>query len=94
MLKRRKSRKPKVASRGLNDSRTYALYRAGLNLLADNDFDEVSISQIAKEAECSVGAFYERFLTKDAYLIFLIRNSFRTQINRLENRLPKIANRK
>lgn len=94
MPKRRKSVRPKVASRGLNDSRTHALYRAGLHFLAESDCDAVSIARIAKAAECSVGAFYERFRDKNAYLIFLIRNSFRAKINRLENTLPEIARKK
>jgi len=94
MSKRRKSRKPKVASRGLNDSRTHALYRAGLHFLAESDCDAVSIARIAKAAECSVGAFYERFLDKNAFLLFLIRNSFRTKTNNLENSLPEIAHKK
>ncbi len=94
MAIRRKPRKPKVAARGLNDSRTHALYRAGLQFLAESDCDEVSIARITKAAECSVGAFYERFADKNAYLVFLIRNSFRTKINRLENTLPEITRRK
>ncbi len=94
MLKRRKSKKPKVASRGLNDSRTHSLYQAGLQFLAESDCDAVSIARIAKAAECSVGAFYERFPDKNAYLIFLIRNTFRAKINSLENTLPEIARKK
>ena len=94
MLKRRKTKKPKVASRGLNDSRTYALYRAGVHFLAESDCDAVSIARIAKAAEFSVGAFYERFPDKNAYLIFLIRNGLRTRINNLENNLPEIARNK
>ncbi|WP_395072912.1 TetR/AcrR family transcriptional regulator [Hyphococcus sp.] len=94
MSKRRKSVRPKVASRGLNDSRTHALYRAGLHFLAESDCDAVSIARIAKAAECSVGAFYERFPDKNAYLIFLIRNALRTRISNLENNLPEIARKK
>ena len=94
MLKRRKSQKTRVASRGMNNSRTHALYRAGLHFLAESDCDAVSIARIAKAAECSVGAFYGRFPDKNAYLIFLIRNTFRTKINRLENTLPEIARKK
>jgi AcrR family transcriptional regulator len=86
-------RKPKAALGSLNNSRTYALYRAGLRLLTDNDCDAVSVAQIAKAAECSVGAFYERFPDKNAYLIFLIRNFFRTEINRLEQGLPECISR-
>ncbi|WP_411820853.1 TetR/AcrR family transcriptional regulator [Hyphococcus formosus] len=94
MLKSRKTKKPKVFSRGLSDSRTHALYQAGLKFFSKSDFDTVSIAMIAKVAECSVGAFYERFPNKNAYLIFLIRNTFRTKINSLENNLPKIAHKK
>jgi AcrR family transcriptional regulator len=93
MRKRRKARKPKAALGSLNNSRTYALYRAGLRLLTDNDCDAVSVAQIAKAAECSVGAFYERFPDKNAYLIFLIRSFFRTEINWLEEGLPESISR-
>jgi len=63
-------------------------------LAAESDCDAVSIARIAKAAECSVGAFYERFLDKNAFLLFLIRNSFRTKTNNLENSLPEIAHKK
>jgi len=93
MRRRLKAQKPKAALSSLNNSRTFALYRVGLQLLAENDCDAVSVAHIAKLAECSVGAFYERFPDKNTYLIFLIRNSFHTELNKLKNELPAIASR-
>jgi AcrR family transcriptional regulator len=90
---RKKDRKPKPSLGSLSNSRTYALYRAGLRLLADSDCDEVSVAQITRAAECSVGAFYERFSDKNSYLIFLIRSHFQTKTNILKTELPNIANR-
>ncbi|PHS22442.1 MAG: hypothetical protein COA84_12735 [Robiginitomaculum sp.] len=90
---KKKDRKPKPSLGSLNNRRTYALYRAGLNLLADNDCDEVSVAQITRAAECSVGAFYERFPDKNSYLIFLIKSHFQTKTKILKTELPNIADR-
>ena len=43
------------------------LLAAGRELLNDGAFEETSIAQIAAEAGCSVGAFYQRFPDKDAF---------------------------
>ncbi len=94
MKKRSALRRTTVASAGLNNGRTYALYRAGRELLASNDFDNVSIARIAALAECSVGAFYERFPDKSSYMIFLIRHEFRTKKKRLENKIGKTSCKK
>jgi len=69
-----RGRKPVVAS--LAESRTLALYREGRSLLASYDYDHVSISQVSKAAGISVGAFYVRFRDKDAFLDFVIANTF------------------
>lgn len=70
----RRGRKRVVAT--LAESRTLALYREGRSLLAQNDLDHVSISQVSKAAGISVGAFYVRFRDKDAFLNFVIANTF------------------
>jgi AcrR family transcriptional regulator len=70
----RRGRKRIVAS--MAESKTLALYREGRSLLARNDLDQVSISQVSKAAGISVGAFYVRFGDKDAFLDFVITNTF------------------
>lgn len=70
----RRGRKRVVAS--LAESKTLALYGEGRRLLARSDFDEMSISQVSKAARISVGAFYVRFRDKDAFLDFVIANTF------------------
>ncbi|MEO1965562.1 TetR/AcrR family transcriptional regulator [Hyphomonas sp.] len=70
----RRGRKRVVAS--LAESKTLALYREGRSLLARNDLDRMSISQVSKAAGISVGAFYVRFRDKDAFLDFVITNTF------------------
>lgn len=70
----RRGRKRVVVS--LAESKTLALYREGRRLLARNDFDQVSISRVSIASGISVGAFYVRFRDKDAFLDFLITNTF------------------
>ncbi|HXJ01394.1 MAG TPA: TetR/AcrR family transcriptional regulator [Micropepsaceae bacterium] len=63
---------------GRKDSRTHALFEAGIILLARQDYELVSIAGIVREAGCSVGAFYGRFPDKNAYLYQLIASAFHT----------------
>lgn len=42
------------------------------DLLADSALEDLTVSQIASTAGCSVGAFYERFVNKDAVLPHLL----------------------
>ena len=44
------------------------IYEAAIDLIADQGFDETSISDICREANCSVGAFYHHFPSKDSIL--------------------------
>jgi AcrR family transcriptional regulator len=53
---------------GLRDQRTFNLHQAGVRLLATHDHEQVSVAQLAREAGISVGAFYQRFPNKDAFL--------------------------
>lgn len=71
---RRRRRKQSGAS--LRDGKTFALYRAACGLLASSDFDGISVSRLAKEGGCSVGAFYGRFPDKNTFLRFLIARTF------------------
>ena len=60
------------------NNRTRALFEAGVVRLARQDYERVSIARIAREAGCSIGAFYSRFPDKDGYLYELIAVTFRT----------------
>lgn len=48
------------------------LLEAGQHLLEQGGFDDVSIAQIARQAGCSVGAFYLRFKDKETFFQFLL----------------------
>jgi AcrR family transcriptional regulator len=48
------------------------LLQTGKTLLATGGFDDISIAQIAAASGCSVGAFYMRFRSKQAYFEFLL----------------------
>ena len=65
------------ARRDRRGQRTEALYDAALRLLATHDYERISIAAIAREAGCSVGAFYGRFLDKNAFLHAVISSAFR-----------------
>ncbi len=53
---------------GMRDQRTFNLCRTACRLLAHQDHDHISVARIARETGISVGAFYERFPSKDAFL--------------------------
>jgi AcrR family transcriptional regulator len=59
-------------------ARSTALDEAGGRLLARFDYDQVSVAQIAREAGCSVGAFYGRYRDKQTFLYFVVSATFRT----------------
>jgi TetR/AcrR family transcriptional regulator, fatty acid metabolism regulator protein len=44
------------------------IYRAAIGLFAEKGFDEASINDICEKAQCSVGAFYHYFPSKDSIL--------------------------
>jgi AcrR family transcriptional regulator len=56
----------------LREQRTFQLYQAGCHLLARADHEQVSVARIARKAGCSVGAFYQRFHHKNAFLDMVI----------------------
>lgn len=72
---------------GLRDGKTFALYRAARGLLASKDYEDISVSCLAKAGGCSVGAFYGRFPDKKAFLDFLVGETFRQATSRAENAL-------
>ncbi len=61
---------PAKQARGL--ARQQRVIVAGLKLLQDNTLESLTMGQIAKEADCSVGNLYKRFANKDALLAVLL----------------------
>ena len=49
---------------------------AAFNLLESKSFDDLSVADIAKAADRSVGAFYQRFGSKDDFLAVLLTSYF------------------
>jgi AcrR family transcriptional regulator len=56
-----------------------ALVRAGRSLCEINDFDELSVAEIAAAAGCSVGSFYSRFSDKDGFFRALVGDAERRE---------------
>jgi len=59
------------------------LLAAGFKLLRRKDFDQLSVADIARAANCAVGSFYQRFFDKDQYFFALAemrREQSRTQL--------------
>jgi AcrR family transcriptional regulator len=48
------------------------LLNAGQKLVAERAFDALSVADIARAANCSVGVFYQRFRDKDAFFRALV----------------------
>lgn len=48
------------------------LIAAGFRLLRRKNFDALCVADIARAANCSVGAFYVRFVDKDQYFLALV----------------------
>lgn len=60
------------------------LLAAGFKLLRRKDFDQLSVADIARAANCAVGSFYQRFFDKDQYFFALAemrREQSRTQLD-------------
>ncbi|MDF2118118.1 helix-turn-helix domain containing protein [Roseiarcaceae bacterium H3SJ34-1] len=47
---------------------------AGRRLAEQHNWEELTVSRLAEEAGCSVGAFYQRFENKDAFLLALVHD--------------------
>jgi AcrR family transcriptional regulator len=71
----------------VRDWRTYRLYEAARRLLARDDFEQVTVARIAAEAGVSVGAFYERFTSKDNFLGSLVDRQLRGATDSVEQEL-------
>jgi AcrR family transcriptional regulator len=61
--------------------------RVGRQLLAHQDFDQLSVSTITSRARCSVGAFYTRFPHKGIFLDQVIADTFGTASEAAKNEL-------
>ena len=57
---------------GLEDGARWRIYQAGWMTLNDADHEDVSIVQVAKAANVSIGAFYRRFPDKASFLDFAV----------------------
>ncbi|HTO67666.1 MAG TPA: TetR/AcrR family transcriptional regulator [Bradyrhizobium sp.] len=78
LIRSPKRRISRSGQHGRIERRVEALYDAALRLLSRHDYESVSVAAIAREAGCSVGAFYGRFPDKTAFLQSVISVAFRT----------------
>ena len=69
------------------DGKVHGIIDAGIRLLARKDYEVISIARIAREAGCSVGAFYARFPEKNSYLYHLAASAYRALAHRAETEL-------
>jgi AcrR family transcriptional regulator len=58
------------------DRKVDRLYGVGARLLADSDYELISIVRLTRDAKVSIGAFYERFQHKDNFIGMLITLTF------------------
>lgn len=75
------------------DGKVPSIIDAGIRLLARKDYEAISIARIAREAGCSVGAFYARFPQKNSYLYRLAASAYRTLAHRAETELEAMPTR-
>jgi AcrR family transcriptional regulator len=69
------------------DGKTHGITDAGIRLLAQKDYEAISMARIAREAGCSVGALYARFPEKNAYLYHVVASAYRTMASRAATEL-------
>ena len=62
---------------------------AAFRLLESKTFDELSVADLAKEAGRSVGAFYQRFGSKDDFLAVLLTSYFEAREQAFTNLLAE-----
>jgi AcrR family transcriptional regulator len=72
---------------GRRDQRTFQLHQAARRLLAQKDHEQVSVAQLASAAGISVGAFYQRFPNKDAFLGRIVHEGLYDAQQRMEREL-------
>lgn len=69
------------------DGKVHGITDAGIRLLAQKDYEAISMARIAREAGCSVGALYARFPEKNSYLYHLVASAYRTMAHRAATEL-------
>ena len=79
---------------GLSEHKTLALYREGQRLLAEKDYEAISVADLSKAADLSVGAFYVRFKDKELFLSFIATHTFGQARRRFDNMVGEIASAK
>jgi AcrR family transcriptional regulator len=72
-LVRRVKRRLKVARQ---EGRTWRLDDTALRLMAQKDYELISVAEFAREAGTSVGAFYGRYRDKEAFIYGAISGAF------------------
>lgn len=65
--------------------RQRALIKAGLSLTAERNWADVTIADIAAAIGCSIGTFYTRFHTKDAYFDALLERVVDSMLRHTED---------
>ena len=75
------------------DGKFHGIIDAGIRLLAQKDYEAISMARIAREAGCSVGALYARFPEKNSYLYHLVASAYRTLAHRAETELEAMPTR-
>lgn len=68
------------AKQGRSQKTRDRLLAAGFKLLRRRDFDQLSVAEIARAANCAVGSFYQRFFDKDQFFYAL------AEMRRLQSR--------
>lgn len=89
----RKRARKSVRGRRRPDGKVHGITDAGIRLLAQKDYEAISMARIAREAGCSVGALYARFPNKNSYLYHLIASTYRAMGDRAEAELEAQPNR-
>ncbi len=75
------------------DGKVHGIIDAGIRLLAQKDYEAISMAKIARESGCSVGALYARFPEKNSYLYHLVGSAYRTMGHRAETQLQAMPTR-
>jgi AcrR family transcriptional regulator len=78
--------KPRIKE-GAQDPKRFALFKAACPLLAQQDYEQISVAKFASAAGISVGAFYERFEDKDSFLGWVVSERLNGSIDRMEQQL-------
>lgn len=68
---------------------TVALLEAGAELLRDCAFDELSIDELCRRVGVTIGAFYGRFESKDAFFTALMSLAARRGLSEIDEALAK-----